>query len=82
MDHLRTPAKNPLEDVTFKWDWDNSESAAHMISGLVLALVPNLEVLCNSINPRHRYSNVFFAFSKRATKKFNEWGKQLIETQN
>ena len=82
MDHLRTPAKNPLEGVTFKWDWDNSESAAHMISGLVLALVTNLEVLSNSINPNHRYFNMVAAFSKRATKKFNEWSKQIIKTQN
>ena len=52
-----------------------------MLAGFVFALVGNLEVLCNSINPRHRYSNRFFAFSKRATKQFNEWSKQIIETQ-
>ena len=52
-----------------------------MLAGFVFALVGNLEVLCNSINPRHRYSNRFFAFSKRATKQFNKWSKEIIEAQ-
>ena len=75
-----TPESAPL-DKTYVWDGEHPKAASYMLAGFVFALVGNLEVLCNSINPRHRYSNKFFAFSKRATKQFNEWSKEIIETQ-
>ena len=75
-----TPESAPL-DKTYVWDGEHPKAASYMLAGFVFALVGNLEVLCNSINPRNRYSNRFFAFSKRATKQFNEWSKEIIETQ-
>ena len=75
-----TPESAPL-GKTYVWDGEHPKAASYMLAGFVFALVGNLEVLCNSINPRHRYSNRFFAFSKRATKQFNEWSKEIIETQ-
>ena len=75
-----TPERAPL-GKTYVWDGEHPKAASYMLAGFVFALVGNLEVLCNSINPRHRYSNKFVAFSKRATKQFNKWSKEIIEAQ-
>ena len=72
-----TPESAPL-DKTYVWDGEHPKGAGYMLTGFVFALVANLEVLCNSTNPRQRYSNIFFAFSKRAAKQFNEWSNEMI----
>ena len=78
---LGTPEGTPLDDKTYVWDGEHPKGAGYMLTGFVFALVANLEVLCNSMNPRQRFSNIFFAISKRAAKQFNEWSNEMIETQ-
>ena len=78
---LGTLEGTPLDDKTYVWDGEHPKGAGYMLTGFVFALVANLEVLCNSMNPRQRFSNIFFAISKRAAKQFNEWSNEMIETQ-
>ena len=52
-----------------------------MILGYLLVMVSNLKDLCSSINPTHRYFNMFAAFAKRASKEFGEWKKTMKENE-